>query len=79
MQGSLRNTGAYKSGAAEVDDKMRARAFEPCSRSRVPGGLLEARLAPNGRAGAPRTGSVCCEACLEESSEHAWTARRFKR
>ena len=55
MQGSPRNTGAYKSGAAEVDDEMRARAFEPSSRPGVPGGLLEARLRPNGGAGAPRT------------------------
>ena len=55
MQGSPRNTGAYKSGAAEVDDEMRARAFEPSSRPDVPGGLLEARLTTNGGAGAPRT------------------------
>ena len=55
MQGSLRNTGAYKSGAAEVDDEMRARAFEPSSRPDVTGGLLEARFRQNGGAGAPRT------------------------
>ena len=55
MQASRRNTGAYKSGAAEVDDEMRARAFEPSSRPGVPGGLLEARLTTNGGAGAPRT------------------------
>ena len=55
MQASRRNTGAYKSGAAEVDDEMRARAFEPSSRPAVTGGLLEARLAPNGGAGPPRT------------------------
>ena len=55
MQGSRRNTGAYKSGAAEVDDEMRARAFEPSSRPDLLGGLLEARLSPNRGAGAPRT------------------------
>ena len=55
MQGSPRNTGAYKSGAAEVDDEMRARAFEPSSRPAVPGGLLEARLNTKRGAGAPRT------------------------
>ena len=55
MQGSPRNTGAYKSGAAEVDDEMRARAFEPSSRPNVLGRLLEARLGANRRAGAPRT------------------------
>ena len=55
MQGSARNTGAYKSGAAEVDDEMRARAFEPPSRPAVPGGLLEARLNTKRGAGAPRT------------------------
>ena len=55
MQGSPRNTGAYKSGAAEVDDEMRARAFEPSSRPDLLGGLLEARLSPNRGAGAPRT------------------------
>ena len=58
MQGSARNTGAYKSGAAEVDDEMRARAFEPSSRPGVPRGLLEARLGAKRSAGAPRTGSV---------------------
>ena len=58
MQGSRRNTGAYKSGAAEVDDEMRARAFEPSSRPAVSGGLLEARLRQNGGAGAPRTAQV---------------------
>ena len=55
MQASRRNTGAYKSGAAEVDDEMRARAFEPSSRPDLLGGLLEARLSPNRGAGAPRT------------------------
>ena len=60
MQGSRRNTGAYKSGAAEVDDEMRARAFEPFSRPGVPGGLLEARLGQkrsSGRAPHPQTGA----------------------
>ena len=61
MQASRRNTGAYKSGAAEVDDEMRARAFEPFSRPGVPGGLLEARLTTNGGAGAPRTARLALE------------------
>ena len=55
MQGSPRNTGAYKSGAAEVDDEMRARAFEPSSRPDLLGGLLEARLGPKRPAQQPRT------------------------
>ena len=60
MQGSPRNTGAYKSGAAEVDDEMRAPRFEPSSRPDVPGGLLEARLGQkrsSGRAPHPQTGA----------------------
>ena len=36
--------------------------------------MLERQPRGAGRAGA----SVCCEACLEESSGDVWTARRFK-
>ena len=55
MQGSPRNGVATLRAPPMTEARNESAAFEPSSRPSMLGGLLEARLRPNGGAGAPRT------------------------